>query len=297
MLGAMLGCHSRCLCVPESQFIEQALVTHGNGVPLDPRKYLARIVANERYRLFWKLPIDPSTVDDRELGSTFAQVLTWLVGAYGRKLGRDGAEVWVDHTPTNFRRRRALLRLFPDAQFIHLVRDGRAVAASLLPLDWGPNDTLHAAEFWLARCALGLAAELDAGPEQVLRVRYEDVLMHPESSLRRIAAFAGLEYEPAMAGGGGQRPSPYHQRQHQLVGEPPDPSRAERWQQVFTPRQVEIFEAEAGELLEILGYQLEYGIGAHPATRAEVLGLRLRDLARRARNNLQRRWRARRSMA
>jgi hypothetical protein len=296
MLGAMLGSHSQCICGPESQFIEHLLARPDfDPHALDPRKTLAWIMADERYRLLWNMAVDPSTLNGTELGSTYPEVLTWLVQTYGRKLGKPAASVWIDQTPTNFKRGHTLLRMFPDARFIHLVRDGRAVAASLLRLDWGPNNVLHAAEFWMARCAPGLAAELELGSDRVLRVRYEDVVAEPESSLRRIAGFAGLEYEPTMVSGSGYRPNRYHERQHRLVGEPPDPSRLESWQQAFSPRELEIFEGEAGEFLEALGYQTRYGIRARPATRFEGLRLRLGDLARRTRNNLHRRWRARRS--
>jgi len=294
MLGAMLGGHSRCLCLPESQFMDDQLAHADADGRIDARAALSRIVAHERFRLLWDLPSDPAPVQPAELGATLADLWTGLALAYGRKLGQPAADVWIDHTPTNFRRVRGLLRLFPAARFIHLVRDGRAVAASLLPLDWGPNNALHAAEFWMARCALGLAAELDLGTDRVLRVRYEDILQEPESSLRRITSFIGLDYEPEMASANASKPTRYHERQHHLVGQAPVPSRAAGWQQVLSRREVEMVEAEAGDFLETLGYQPRYGVRAMPATRVEVFRLRLGDLARRARNNLWRRWRVRR---
>ena len=296
MLGAMLGGHSRCLCLPESQFMDDQLAHADADGRIDARAALSRIVAHERFRLLWDLPSDPAPVQPAELGATLADLWTGLALAYGRKLGQPAADVWIDHTPTNFRRVRGLLRLFPAARFIHLVRDGRAVAASLLPLDWGPNNALHAAEFWMARCALGLAAELDLGTDRVLRVRYEDILQEPESSLRRITSFIGLDYEPEMASANASKPTRYHERQHHLVGQAPVPSRAAGWQQVLSRREVEMFEAETGDFLETLGYQPRYGVRAMPATRVEVFRLRLGDLARRARNNLWRRWRVRRSI-
>jgi len=297
MLGALIGGHSHCVCVPESQFIEQLLVEEDfNPDALEPGKTLAQITANERYRLLWPPALNTSTADIHELGTTYPQVLSWLVRAYARHQGKPAAPVWIDHTPTNFKRDRTMLRMFPDARFIHLIRDGRAVTASLLPLDWGPNDVLQAAQFWMARCAEGLAAELELGPERVMRVRYEDVVSQPEVTLRRIAEFAGLDYEEAMATGLGHRPTRYHERQHRLVGRPPDATRVHGWQQVLTKRQVEIFEAEAGEFLETLGYPPEYGIRARPASRLEVFGMKVNDLARRARNNVRRRWRARASL-
>ena len=296
MLGAMLGCHSKCLCVPESQFLDDLLARAEVDAAVDPRIALSRISSHEQFRLLWDLALNPGKTNPAEVGTTWPEIMTWLVQDYGRKAGKVGTDLWVDQTPTNFRRARRLLRMFPTARFVHLVRDGRAVAASLLPLDWGPNDSLHAAQFWMARCALGLAAELELGETRVLRVRYEDVLQEPETSLRRIADFAGVDYEPGMAAGGGYRPTRYHERQHHLVGQPPDRSRSVGWQQALSRRQVEIFEAETGDFLETMGYRPEYGVRARPASRVEVLQLRLSDFARRVRNNLHRRWRAKTSV-
>jgi hypothetical protein len=297
MLGAMVGAHSRCVCVPESHFIEH-LLTHDGFDPkaVDPQKTLAAIVRHERYRLLWNLPLDPDTIDPAELGSTYAEVLSWLVRAYGQRLGKTAALLWADHTPSNFKRSLTMLRMFPDARFIHIVRDGRGVAASLLPLDWGPNDILSAANFWMARCAAGLAAELQLGSDRVLRVRYEDLLLSPEATLRGIASFAGLSYEPAMAQGTGPGPSRYNQRQHRLVGQPPDQSRVHSWDHYLTRREIEIFESQAGELLETFGYQANYGIRARPARPAELLRMSLGAGFLRLRNKLRRRRRIRASL-
>jgi len=297
MLGAMVGGHSQCVCVPESHFIEHLLTLRGfEPGAVEPRNTLANIVAHERYRLLWDLPLDPASINPHEVGSTYAEVLSWLVRAYGRRLGKSTALLWVDHTPSNFKRGLAMLRLFPDARFIHIVRDGRGVAASVLPLDWGPNDIVSAATFWMARCGLGLAAELHLGAARVLRVRYEDLLLSPEPTLRKVAEFAGLEYEPAMARGTGHSPMRYNERQHRLVGQPPDRSRASSWTDTLTRREIEIFEAETGSLLESLGYQLEYGVRARPATPAELIQMRAQAPILRLRNYLRRRRRVRSSL-
>ena len=79
---------------------------------------------------------------------------------------------------------------------------------------------------------------------------------------------------------------------HRLVGRPPLKEKASRWRQSLTGREVEIFEAEAGDLLKMLGYPPEFGVTARPARPLEMLRMRLGDLAQRGRNNLRRRWRA-----
>jgi len=297
MLGAMLGAHSQCICVPETQFIDHQFATHGfDSQALDPEQTLQRIVADRRYRLLWPLPTRDGPLSIQVLGTSYSRLITWLVCEYAKSHRRGEASVWVDHTPTNFRRASTLVEMFAEARFIHLVRDGRAVAASLLELDWGPNNAFDAAQYWMARCAPGLAAESRLGRDRVLRVRYEDLVSETEATLRRVVSFAGLEYESGMAEGTGLRPGAYSQQQHRLVGTPPNPSRVDHWRRTLTPRQVEVFEAEAGDFLGSLGYQPVYGIRARPATRIEVFRLRLLDLPQRAANNLRRRLREKRSL-
>jgi Sulfotransferase family len=71
--------------------------------------------------------------------------------------GKEEADWWVDHTPTNLRFARLLTAWFPEARFIHIVRDpGRA--ASVMPLNWGPNTITEAALFWKRRMALALTS-------------------------------------------------------------------------------------------------------------------------------------------
>ena len=106
-----------------------------------------------------------------------------------------------------------------------------------------------------------------------------------------------MKYEPAMAAGAGEPAGRYHARQHRLVGQPPDRSRVDAWRESLTSRQIEIFEAEAGDFLTLLGYEPVFGIRARPASRLQTFQLRVADLARRAGNNLRRHRRARNAVA
>ena len=69
------------------------------------------------------------------------------------------------------------------AKFIHLVRAPRAVAASIMPLDWGPNNAIDAARYWVQKIAYGLAFE-SVYPEVCLKVKYEDILQEPEKNIQ-----------------------------------------------------------------------------------------------------------------
>lgn len=195
-------------------------------------------------------------VDDLEsVGSdtSVAAITLQIVNRYAALRGQDYKTIWIDHSPHNIRFAKTLLGEFPDAKIIHLIRDGRAVAASVMPLDWGPNSMYHAARWWMGFIALGLACEASFGDTRIIRVKYEDLLTDTEKTLQTLCAFIGTEYETAMLRGDGFEAPDITRGQHQLVGNPPDPSRALAWSQSLTDRQIEIFESIADDLLDHFG--------------------------------------------
>ena len=240
LLAAILGAHSRGLAVPDSR-----LMTEGLAAVSDPRDRLAHILADARIKAY---RIDVPAVR-RELADVGAYAEVWLhlVRRYAEAAGRADARVWVDPTPVHARVATTLVELFPRARFVHVVRDGRAIAASVMPLPWGPHTVVRAARWWGEHLAFGLGLELWGGP-RVMRVRYEDVLANPHRTIPAVSAFAGLEYEPAMLRG----------------DEAPHRERGDAWEERLTSRDIEMFESSAGDLLRYLGYAMRFAGHARP---------------------------------
>jgi hypothetical protein len=200
--------------------------------------------------------------------------------------------VWIDHTPKNALYTATLFRTFPEAKMIHIVRDGRAVAASILPLDWGPNEIEPAARFWAGRLAYGLIAE-SCWPDKVFRVHYEDLVQGPEVTLQKLCTVLDLTYDPAMNQTAGFQVPQYTAQQHALIGQVPDRSRVSGWEKQLTPRQVEIFEYTTGDLLEMLGYRPKFGLQAKKVSRRESLVAGIRELYKKEFANRQRKQKRR----
>jgi hypothetical protein len=281
LLGDLLGAHSDCAVIPEAHFVINAYRYFlADGSPDALHRAWARIRADRRYRI-WGLDISGGALPDAGV-STYDSLIHSLVRRYAATRGKSRFTCWVDHTPMNVKYAASLDALFPGARFIHLVRDGRAVTASLLNLDWGRNTVPACAALWTSRVGYGLAAEAFLGPDRTLRVRYEDLLDDPPATLQRVCAFLRLPYQESMVLGGGFQVPGYTASQHALVGRPPDRTRAGAWRQKLTPRQVEIFEHLTCDYLTYLGYQAVFGLRARPITRREHLG----DLARQALHSL-----------
>lgn len=273
MLGDLLGASPVHVCLPETSYKVHVIRRGKWGSPeADLAKGLELVAQHPKFR---ETGLAIPALTAPSLPALFDAIVT----GYGVLVGKPDARIWIDHTPSNIAIGRALLELYPDGRLIHIVRDGRAVAASMIPLDWGPNNVVSAARAWLRTIAQGLALEL-AFPTRVLRVRYEDVVRDPEPTLRRLCEFADLAYVPAMVTGGGLAVPSTTAGQHALVGKPPDPSRIDAWRTQLLPRDIEIFESEVRSLLALLGYEPMFGEVARGLTPLGSLLYQARHLAR-----------------
>jgi hypothetical protein len=178
---------------------------------------------------------------------------------------------WGDKTPLYMQHLPLLERLFPSAQFVHLIRDGRDAALSFLSVPegimtegWGhPRDAAGFACQWATEVRAARALGARVGAERYLEVRYEALVADPEAGLSRICSFAGLEYDGAMLGYVGQTDSARKEHQQRL-NEPPRVG-VRSWRTEMAPGDVAAFERVAGHPLDELGY--EVAVRGHDRTR------------------------------
>ena len=276
LLGALIGAHSRCVCVPEMQFkVYPMHRAFASPEGLTSRE-VARLIEYHPYFQNWGISAgDDTRPDGTRL--TYRQAVDDLVRRYATAVALPNADVWADHSPQNIVQTRTLLERFPDATILHIVRDGRGVAASLFPLRWSVNTVFAAATVWAEHIAHGLAAEL-AHPERVHRVQYEELVRDPQRVMRRICDVTKLEWEPQLGTVTRFRVPSATAHQHPNVSRPPDPSRADAWRTSLTRRQIEIFESISGSLLANLGYPLEFEGQAAPPSKQEKLRATLGEL-------------------
>jgi len=284
----MIGAHSKCICTPESPFKTRAL----RHASVEQNGRIDIAAAFNAIKRDWRFDIwglDLRSLPNAEIHS-YPELILWIVKKYGEKSGRRNADLWVDHTPSNVKNAGALLGLFPQAKFIHIVRDGRGVAASILPLDWGANTIDRAALSWSKRLSQYLGIESRLGDEKIIRVGFEDLVMNPEATMKKICGFLCIDFQPDMVRGSGFTVPNYTAEQHSLVGKAPDAGEADAWEKALRPRQVEIFENLAGEMLSSLGYPHRYGKSAQKMTTKEKVVANIEEIMKREVINKARHW-------
>jgi len=83
-----------------------------------------------------------------------------------------------DSTPVNMMHADLIYKLFPEARFVNVLRDGRDVALSVSKERWGPNDPYEALSWWANRVHRSAVALKKIDPSLVLQYRIEDLIVH-----------------------------------------------------------------------------------------------------------------------
>jgi hypothetical protein len=285
LLRAQLDAHPDLAVPAEAPFVV-ALAPRRPDAPFDVDAYVARLAGEERFRL-WELPPASLTAALRAAEPrSYAEAVRATYAAHATARGKPR---YGDKTPGNVLHLPRLTALLPESVVVHLVRDGRDVAASFLRLGWA--DTVEeAAQHWRLRVRRGRAAGRRLGRRRYVEVAYESLVRDPESELRRICAAVDLAYDPGMLDHVPHASTVVrttsHPGYHDRLALPVAP--AERgWRERLTPEQVARFELVADGLLDELGYARAGGRPS-PATRAAVVAARARWAAHRVRRRLGR---------
>ena len=117
-----------------------------------------------------------------------------LFESLSRAQMKDGVKRYFgDSTPVNIMQADLINKILPRSKFIHVIRDGRDVASSVLKEKWGPNEHFAALEWWKKRIVTGQLALSKIKTENKLELRIEDLVIHRrEETLERIKSFLEL---------------------------------------------------------------------------------------------------------
>jgi len=170
---------------------------------------------------------------------------------------RLGAARWGIKLQRRIRDVDSYARRWPAARFVHIVRDGRDLAASHLMTvpSWGYKTIRQAAEGWLQVVS---RPHLIAPPGRYLEIRYEDRVVSPRETTRRITGFLGIGWHDAMLRHSRYDHSlvarPWGHPAAEAAARPIAPDRIGRYRLDLTAAQIGEFEQIAGAELERLGY-------------------------------------------
>lgn len=185
----------------------------------------------------------------KEQRSTIPQVIAGLFEANARG---EGKKRWGDKTPYYVLHLPTVIEMFPNAQIIHLIRDGRDCCLSMLQRkhDLRIFNTYHAAYTWDKYVRAGQQFG-NIHPASYHEIRYEDLLNHPEQTTSRLCDFLEEDFDQSVID---FNKSKGLGKTH-LLKQPLQKSNQEKWRRNMSKRQLRIFEAKSGDTLLKNGYQ------------------------------------------
>ena len=201
----------------------------------------------------WPLKLTPEQLARACREPTFACAYEVLHVAYAHG---EGKARWGEKTPRNSFWMDEIFALFPDAQFIHIVRDGRDQAIDISDSLLWPYSVYSGAALWrrYVGAVRDSAERLPAGA--FLEIRYEDLCATPEASIRRVCEFLGEAFEPRML-------SPHETRSarawsahplHAKTAQPISTRFCEMYRTRLTAADAAALEALIGDTLQRFGY-------------------------------------------
>ncbi|HET9733594.1 MAG TPA: sulfotransferase [Acidimicrobiales bacterium] len=272
----MLGSHPSICAPPEIGLFHTYLS------PLDSRwshETAAQRRPNARRRGL------PAVLARQEFVDLLRQV---AVGVYeSARRCKPAASVLIDKEPTNTPHMQLIAEIFPEARFVHLLRDGRDVAASLVAAhegwahDWAPGNVADAARCW--KDHVGWARDGRRTGLPFLEVRYEDLLASPVESLLALFDFLGVDGDAEVATAMIEEHA--FARDKERGTEPPGFHRSGTvgsWVDHWTAFQRASFDRTAGRLLLEVGYETDpswsdASAGARAATAGDAVVRRVRE--------------------
>lgn len=262
LLQALIDGHPNLAIPPESQIYSRfgaIFHTYGNLERLESRMRFIEALLRDAYIREWRLDATPEDVERRLARHDRAGVVAALFSLYAEQ---SGAAHWGDKTPEHIRHMAEIRRDFPNAKLIHLVRDGRDVAEAMRRMIWGPVSAYGLAHEWRREVMHWESFVAAHGSAGTMIVRYEDLVTSPRETLARVLEFIG---EPFVDTVSTYTSTPLTQNLattqstwHSSLGQGISASKVGVYRQRFSAREIEIFEAVAGDVLSVYGYPREY---------------------------------------
>jgi hypothetical protein len=191
----------------------------------------------------------------------YPNFVTGIFDLYGQAQGKS---LVGDKTPRYARRIGTLHALWPEARFVHLIRDGRDVCMSILNWKkaeralgrfstWGEDLVTTAALWWEWHVRLGREDGGSLAPKLYHEVRYEELVSRPAKTCETLCDFLSLPYDDAMLKfhEGRTKMKPGRDAKRAWL---PTTSGLRDWRTQMRAEDLERFEAATGDLLEELGY-------------------------------------------
>lgn len=252
MLAEALGRHPELYMFPQETRVLPYLVhRYPDSILHDLSARRALAGALGRSRAFWRCNGNQPLVLSDEVLVALDDFSSVVDAMYGHFAQLEGKQRWGDKSPMYLQHIDVLAQVFPNARFIHIYRDGRDSAQSF-HRRWkqSPSRTIFR---WKKAIALGREQGKRLGVTRYFELSYEDLTADPENWMRRVCAFAGLDFCPSVLSSSMQ----YMDESARQAAQGRMIQNSNKWRTYFNSDQIDELEQIAGKTLVDLGYTVK----------------------------------------
>ncbi len=259
MLRLMLNKHPNIAIPHETGFITvfySELSRYGDLSIKHNQKKLLEDISHHKLVIRGKHITDKEKILSHNI-SNYSDLINAIFIEYAKS---NNKKRWGDKTPFYTPDIDILYTLFPEAKFLHLVRDGRDVIISQRNISWMSNSVPRLAEEWKWKTTICSKVGKVLGTRKYLEIKYEDLVISPEVELKKICKFFNEEYDERILrySDDAKNIVPNESlKWHQNSVQTPDKNKISKWKNILSKSDRIIFEQIAGSTLKEYGYELE----------------------------------------
>jgi len=275
----MLNMHSRIRVPRESWFMMDlidALPNHSDLTGEQRNLAFGIIRSHPRWR-DWEC--DDGRLAAAVMGAGRCNLAVLIDNVYRNCSRMDGRVRWGDKTPKHSLYSGKLAGLFPEAKFIHVIRDARDVFLSMRMAHWYGGSPRRIGKYWSGTTGAALQPRTIC-PERYHEVRYERLVTDSEGELKALCRFLGEDYEPQMLDfyvGASDEIAPWETKLHEKTRRPPRPADIGRWERELPPLLVFFYESVVADRMREVGQQPRFGKRWQPLQALVRVAFRLHE--------------------
>ena len=259
LIASMFSAHPDIAISPETHFLNYWMRQYSHldvSVPENFEVFWQALSESERFSY---LGISPEATLARIQANSqidYKTIFTSILQEYALKRQKPR---WGEKTPMHYKNINQLLEWYPKARVIWMLRDPRAVVASLLKMDWADSRDYVNARLW--HYSLHSFERQWSKDERVRLIQYEALVDDPELVMQRLCRFLDEEYSPDMVSNRSESNSPIINRKGwakahlEAALQPVTLTAIRKWQSALSPKQIAMVECITQHKMIKYGYQ------------------------------------------
>lgn len=272
LLSRMLDSHENLTVANESlifKMFASSLSDYGDLTDIQNQKKLLKDILATRIICYWSPLPEFDKIAPLIKQPGFAGVIEALICS---RAPEKILLAWGEKSPGHIFYWKEIKQTFPNAKVVHIVRDGRDVATSIINARMGPKTYFAAAKMW-CDCLDGIKRiKQDCSENNFIEIRYEDLLSAPKETLQKVCSILGVKYSEDMLKFFKSKAS-YQTDSINLknLNKPLISSNKEKWRKILTDQNLQEFETVAGEHLTLYGYEVANKMGLLSAYKMNII--------------------------